>query len=126
MLTVALEREPLRVDAAADGVEALEKIARNSYAVLLVDLMLPHMNGFELLEAMRNLKLAAPPVVIVMSAYDDAVLRRLDSQVGHACIRKPFDVVMVTALGRDCAELMTGGRDGDSADQRTGSAAPLH
>jgi CheY-like chemotaxis protein len=110
LLTSALEREPLRVDSAADGVAALEKVRVVPYAVLLVDLMMPRMNGFAFVEAVRELGLPAPPVVIVMTAFDEAAIRQLDSTLVHACIRKPFDVPLVVELVRDCAELMTGVR----------------
>lgn len=112
LLTSALEREPLRVDSAPDGVAALEKVRLAPYAVLLVDLMMPRMNGFAFVEAVRALALPAPPVVIVMTAFDESAIRQLDSTLVHACIRKPFDVPLVVELVRDCAELMTGVRSG--------------
>lgn len=107
LLTAALEREPLRVDSAPDGAAALERVKALRYAVLLVDLMMPRMNGFAFLAALRDLRLRRPPVVIVMTAFDDAALRQLDAETVHACIRKPFDVRVVADLVRDCAELMT-------------------
>jgi CheY-like chemotaxis protein len=110
LLTAALEREPLRVDSASDGVAALEKVRTAPYAVLLVDLMMPRMNGFGFVEALRELELPSPPVVIVMTAFDDAAIRQLDSRLVHACLRKPFDIPLVVELVRDCAELMTGVR----------------
>jgi len=110
LLTSALEREPLRVDSAPDGVAALEKVRDAPYAVLLVDLMMPRMNGFAFVQALRELGLPNPPVVIVMTAFDEAAIRQLDSTLVHACIRKPFDVPLVVELVRDCAELMTGVR----------------
>jgi CheY-like chemotaxis protein len=115
LLTSALEREPLRVDSAPDGVAALEKVRTAPYAVLLVDLMMPRMNGFAFIEAVRELGLPTPPVVIVMTAFDEAAIRQLDSTLVHACLRKPFDIPLVVELVRDCAELMTGVRTRQAA-----------
>ena len=115
LLTSALEREPLRVDSAPDGVAALEKVRGTQYAVLLVDLMMPRMNGFAFVEALRELVLPRPPVVIVMTAFDEAAIRQLDSTLVHACIRKPFDVPVVVELVRDCAALMSGVSRGHAA-----------
>lgn len=118
LLTSALEREPLRVDSAPDGVAAIDKVRTTPYSVLLVDLMMPRMNGFAFVEALRELQLPAPPIVIIMTAFDEAALRQLDSTLVHACIRKPFDVPLVVELVRDCAELMTGGSAGQAAGDR--------
>ncbi len=125
LLRVALEREPLRVDTAEDGAAALVKLSRATYAVLLIDLMMPNLNGFELLDAIRDLRLPFAPVIIVMSAYDDGVMRRLDASVVHACVRKPFDVAVLTALVRDCAQQMPAEGGAASTTGLTGSAAPL-
>src|SRR5207248_10228137 len=72
MLTTALRREPLVVDGAQDGVGALEKLAAETYNVIVVDLMMPRLDGYGFLEAFRHLTLPLRPVVFVMTAYDDA------------------------------------------------------
>lgn len=109
MLVSALERQPLQVEAAVDGVTALAKLQSTSYAVLLVDLMMPRMDGFAFIAALARLALPNPPMVIVMTAFDDGVLRRLDPKVVHACFRKPFDVHVIVELVRDCAQSMVRG-----------------
>src|SRR2546430_12556034 len=47
LLVAALRREPFAVDAAADGAEALRLTASVEYAVIILDLMMPRLNGFE-------------------------------------------------------------------------------
>lgn len=117
MLTVALGREPLLVDSASDGVGALEKLAGASYAVLVVDLMMPRMDGFTFLENLRNLNLAVRPLVFVMTAYDDTALLRLDGTIVHGSFKKPFDLERVVALVRDAAHAIHDGA-------QTATAAP--
>jgi len=103
LLVSAFAREPLRVDTAVDGVDALEQLDRTAYAALLLDLMLPRMNGFEVLE---RLALRHPlPVIFVITAYDQATTERLDPKIVHAIVRKPFDLENVVPVVRECALL---------------------
>jgi DNA-binding response OmpR family regulator len=106
MLTAALGREALAVDSASDGVAALEKLATATYAVIIVDLMMPRMDGYAFLEAFRNLALPVRPLIFVMTAYDDAALFKLDPMLVHGYLKKPFDVERVVALIRDSAEVL--------------------
>jgi CheY-like chemotaxis protein len=104
MLTAALVREPLLVDSAADGIGGLEKLnAGAAYAVLIVDLMMPRMDGFAFLKAFRELALPVRPLVFVMTAYDDAALLKLDGTVVHGSFKKPFDLDTVVHIVRDAA-----------------------
>jgi DNA-binding response OmpR family regulator len=101
MLEAALVREPLRVDCAADGVEALEKLAATPYAVMLLDLMLPRLSG---LEVLAQLATRTPrPMVFVITAFDESVLLQLDTRLVHGILRKPFDLERLVELVRECA-----------------------
>jgi CheY-like chemotaxis protein len=117
MLTAALGREPLVVDGASDGVGALEQLAAETYAVIVVDLMMPRMDGYAFLEAFRDLDLPLRPVVFVMTAYDDAALLKLDATVVHGSFKKPFDLEHVVTLVRDAAHTLHRG------EQRSALAA---
>lgn len=60
-----------QVFTAMDGVEALEVIKSQNPNIIISDIMMPNMNGLELLDVIKNeLKLATP--VILMSSLDDA------------------------------------------------------
>lgn len=73
LLTRALARGGLavEVDAAVDGRDALEQVARRVPQAVITDIMMPHINGFELCAALR----AAPPTaaipVLIVSALED-------------------------------------------------------
>ena len=50
----SLEQDGIEVDCAYDGEEALEKAKANSYDIILLDVMLPKMDGLEVLQAVRG------------------------------------------------------------------------
>src|ERR1700694_841706 len=68
LLLTILRRRGLLVDAARHGVEALERLERCSYAVMLLDLMMPRLNGWEVLGQIAKYDPARRPVVIILTA----------------------------------------------------------
>jgi len=98
LLVTALNREHLVVDAAVDGLEALALATASEYPVILLDLMLPRLNGADFLAAYQNACPATRSVVLVMTAFDDAGVARMLPQPVHAIIRKPFDVPQLVAI----------------------------
>lgn len=65
-----LERNQCRVVCAADGREALELVDRFEFDLVLLDLMLPEVNGFQFLRALRHTGQQAVPVVVITSRTD--------------------------------------------------------
>ncbi len=99
LLTTICGRLGLRVKSAVDGVEAIEKIAANGYDVVLLDLMMPRMNGFEVLDAL--VPATTRPAVIVITAQSEKQTSALVKHpVVHTVVRKPFDLEeLQSALG---------------------------
>ena len=64
------------MDVVNDGQAALEALANTHYDVLLCDLIMPRMDGFELLERLGSGLIEDPPAVIVVSAmrHEDCLL----------------------------------------------------
>jgi CheY-like chemotaxis protein len=87
-----IRREGLEVDCAEDGQEAIELLRRHEYSVLLVDLMMPRVDGFGVIEHLRTHPPAYKPVVLVISAYADQRFKEVDPTVVTGVIRKPFEV----------------------------------
>lgn len=80
------------VDTAANGFEALEKLRTRSYDLLLLDLMMPMMSGYDVVEHMKSME-NRPAVIVVTAIHDDdATVNRLDGHVVSSILRKPFDV----------------------------------
>jgi len=108
LLAMALRREALHVDTAGDGAEALRLCAATEYAVIILDLMMPVMNGFEFLDAFGRANPSARSVIFVASAFDDRLMSNLTSPLVHGIIRKPFDVEQLVIMVRDVATAWTG------------------
>jgi DNA-binding response OmpR family regulator len=86
-----LQRAGIEIETATDGTDALRRIRRGIYAGVILDIMLPGMNGFEVLRAVRaDISLAGLPV-IVLTAKGQANDRRAAEAIGAtAFITKPF------------------------------------
>ena len=106
MLRVAVTRLGMTSDHAADGAEALDCVAVTRYRVILVDLMMPRVDGREFVATLRERKSASGerPVVLMMTAFP---VRERSSELGanvQAMIQKPFDVFELADLVHDCVE----------------------
>jgi CheY-like chemotaxis protein len=91
LVTKIVERAGHPVDSARDGAEAIAKLERESYSVLVVDLMMPNVDGYGLIDHLKA-RGGRRPAIIVISAVDTAALRRLDGSMVHSILRKPFDI----------------------------------
>lgn len=103
LLVAALRREPLDIHAAVNGAEALNMTRASEYAVILLDLMMPTLNGVEFLKAFHDLAPKSRTVVFVMTAFDDVTVRHIAPNLVHGIIRKPFDVPHLVAMVREVA-----------------------
>lgn len=74
-----------------DGLEALEKMDEFKCDLLLTDIMMPRMNGFELAESVRSCDKTTP--IIFMTAKDDKPSKMLGYNIGiDEYVTKPFDM----------------------------------
>jgi len=124
LLCTILRRRGFPVDSARNGSEALDRCERCRYAVILLDLMMPHLNGYQVLDALAARPPNDRPLVLVLTA--GAEPRNLSADLVAGTIHKPFDVEIIVdtitaALttfadreqGRECppADSETGGLD---------------
>ena len=98
-----LKRKHIEIDAASDGRTAMEKLRSEQYSVVILDLMVPEVNGFEVIEFLKASGVRTP--VAVVSAVSHQALTKLDLDVVKVVISKPFDVDEFTkAVLELCAE----------------------
>ena len=93
LLCTILRRRGIPVDSARNGAEALARCERCRYAVILLDLMMPHLNGYQVLEAFSARQRDDRPLILVLTA--GAEPRDLSADLVAGTIRKPFDVEMI-------------------------------
>jgi DNA-binding response OmpR family regulator len=93
----ALRSEGYAVDMAAHGAEALEAMRARRPATVLLDLMMPVMDGFTFIEHCQREQLCADVPIVVISAVQDALNRVAELPV-HATLAKPFDLDELVSL----------------------------
>jgi len=90
LLTFPLEREGYRVVQARDGVEALERFAAEPIDLVVLDLMLPKLDG---LDVCRRLRAESTVPIIMLTARDDEVDKVIGLEIGaDDYITKPFSI----------------------------------
>jgi DNA-binding response OmpR family regulator len=101
-----LLRRGLEIDTAHDGKVAIDKIRAGGYSVIVLDLMLPEANGYEVIDFIKQNGTTTP--VAVVSAVSQQALTKLDLDVVKLVIAKPFDVdeftKAIVGLCHDAAE----------------------
>ena len=96
-LSMALEKLDLMVDNAASGEEALDKLAEKPYALMLLDLRMPGIDGMEILRRASQLR---PDVkVVIITAYGSVEAAVEAMKLGAVdFLQKPFEVEEVRQL----------------------------
>lgn len=85
-----LERDGFRIESAADGEAALDQIARNHPALVVLDVMLPKLDGFEVCRRLRALQ--SSPAVLMLTARDEDIDKILGLELGaDDYLTKPFN-----------------------------------
>ena len=91
----SLEQEGMEVDCAYDGEEAVQKAKENEYDIILLDVMLPKLDGFEVCQQIREFS-SVP--VIMLTAKGDDMDKILGLEYGaDDYITKPFNILEVKA-----------------------------
>ena len=91
----SLEQDDMQVDCAYDGEEALEYAKNNRYDIILLDVMLPKLTGFEVCQQIREFSNVP---IIMLTAKDDDMDKILGLEYGaDDYITKPFNILEVKA-----------------------------
>lgn len=95
IITDVLEAEGHTARTASNGQEALDRISERKPQLILLDLMMPVMNGWELAEALNaSHEWSDIPIVFVTAAHS-AMSRKPQEMGVKAIISKPFDIDMI-------------------------------
>ena len=117
LLSRRLERQGHRVAAVEGGRQALERLAREPFDLVLLDIMMPEMNGFQVLERLKADPALRHVPVIMISALDelDSVVRCIEMGA-EDYLPKPFNPVLLQGADR--------GLPGEEAAPRPGGGLP--
>jgi CheY-like chemotaxis protein len=105
MVRLMLARLPCRLAEACDGIEALAHIRREPPQLILLDIVMPRLDGWAVLRTLQAEGLTSDMPVVLISGnvvLDDATARGLGAA---AVLPKPFQLTAVRALVQDLLQL---------------------
>ena len=107
LLRRTLERAGLSCGVATDGIDATERIEHDDYAMVLLDLMMPRLDGVGFVTRLRASQSRGGfrPVVLIMTAAPDRQDLAATGDMVQAVLSKPFDIHDVAGLCHDCVEM---------------------
>ncbi len=103
LLSTVLRRRGLRVETARNGVEAVARLGECRYSLLLLDLMMPLMSGYEVLAHIADESASTRPLVLVLTAGIEP--RNFDTTFVVGTIHKPFDVELLVDTVVGCLKV---------------------
>jgi CheY-like chemotaxis protein len=100
LIATLLQRHDFIVDTAVDGLQAIDMLARNDYDAILLDLMMPRVDGYGVLGYLRGTDIERLRSVIVLTSLtDDNVF----PEPVWTVLTKPFDVDLLLDETLSCA-----------------------
>ncbi|MBE9561541.1 MAG: response regulator [Proteobacteria bacterium] len=98
LLSRRLKKEGFDVEEAENGLQALDKICNKKFDLVLLDIIMPEMNGYQVLESIKTNKDLAQIPVIMISALDeiDSVVHCIEMGA-EDYLQKPFNQVILNA-----------------------------
>ena len=101
MLGVVLRANGYQVNEASSGHEALKVLDQHAVDLVLTDLLMPGMDGVELIREMRRLPACKTVPIIMLTTQSNEAMKRAGKAAGATCwIVKPFLTVRLTELIR--------------------------
>jgi DNA-binding response OmpR family regulator len=114
MVERILRREKFDVESARDGFEAIDKLSKNDYAAVLLDLMMPRVDGHGVLRFLETERTEVPPVIVMTANVPSAMIAQSAKPVFRV-LSKPFDIGQLLSHVRDCALSPPAGADSGSS-----------
>jgi len=116
LIQVNLERQGYQVITAYDGKEGLEKIKSEKPNIVVLDVMMPYMDGFEVLKSLRREKEteSIPVIMLTAKAQDKDVFEGYHFGA-DMYLTKPFNPMELVAFVK---RILNGGSDKDEGSKR--------
>lgn len=103
LLSTVLARSGFETIRACDGNEAIARLRERRFAAVILDLLMPQVNGFEVLHYLKATERQMLGRVIVLTAAGDQTLQHFDASAVCAVLHKPVDTMKIVELARQCA-----------------------
>jgi DNA-binding response OmpR family regulator len=100
-LALKLTHEGFEVAAASDGEQALEMLAKNKFDLMLMDLVMPRMDGFRLLERMKEGGYTTPVVVTSNLSQEEDMKRSKELGAVGYIVKSNTPIVEIVAKVRE-------------------------
>jgi DNA-binding response OmpR family regulator len=104
LVKMVLQREGYTVELACDGIEAVLKLGVGDYDVIILDLMMPNLDGFTFLNTLAENEPDRLKKIIVTSAASPGVISERMKGVPFDLLPKPFDIGELSARVRSCID----------------------
>lgn len=102
ILFTVLRHQPLGVDTATSAEEAMEKVSRCDYAVILLDVNLPDADDF--LQRFREFR--PESTSFILAVRDPRFDMKIDLNLVNAVVNKPLEIDLLADVVRECAEVV--------------------
>ena len=102
LVRTVLLRQGYKVEIASDGLEALSKLRLADYDVIILDLMMPNLDGFSFMTAMARNTPDRLKRVIITSAASPAIINEKLKEIPFDLLPKPFDIEELTSRVKAC------------------------
>jgi adenylate cyclase len=105
VLSVNLTEEGYTVETAENGLDGLQMLRGQPFDIVLLDLLMPEMDGFEVLKVIKaDARLRHLPVIVISGEGDLASITRCIATGAEDYIQKPFDPVLLRTRVSACVE----------------------
>lgn len=100
LVVTVLRRRGYRLDAARNGVDAVERLGTCQYSLIVLDLMMPRMSGYDVLDHLAGVPAVNRPLVLVLTAGMEP--RSFDTSFVVGMLHKPFDIELLVDTVSGC------------------------
>lgn len=119
LVSMVLARHGYRVEVASDGLEAVLKLGISDYDAIVLDLMMPNLDGFTFISTFAREEPERLRRIIVTSAASPSVIAERMEGTPYAVLPKPFDILdLVSTVERCVSEEERGERRAEGGGAR--------
>lgn len=102
LVQTVLRRDGFETDVASEGFAAMEQLEKNCYDVIVLDLMMPGVDGYAVVKRVKEKWPQRLPQIIIMTAVSEALRHDFPEPV-CTVLPKPFDIDKLASVVHECA-----------------------